>query len=580
MHKGKHRTGSGRHTHILARSGPRPLSDDPTIAWLHRSLPELFLLTYWGFIIYCSLLPFGPSWGPLRFLGRLDWSGLSSTSAGLKDILPNILLYVPLGAVGYVVARRAEWGRAAAMISGSLLCIATSVVVEVIQQEIPARVPSWVDVACNTIGGVSGAMLGRACRRLLNRMLRFARFELRHEPLSTTARVYVVLIVLTGIIPLDFTYDISRIGIAAKKANFVPFRQFRDWDHQARQAELSDNAEGFVTLRRIKTDYWLDMTAEVATFGLLGVLLAAGCRREHQTGRFEGWLFSTFNGAMAALGLSVLQFFIISRGFDATEVVMRTLAVSVLAAVTVHCVSGQPRSAPDPRYLGLRRIDRRTARWLTAGVVLYIFSRGFSPFMLRSDMPAMDTIWNHVNFLPMAGYFESRISTSVDDVLYKLLRYAVYGFVAAVALGLDTRRPFRRRAWRIALCAGAMATLIELCQVYLPTRWPDLTHVLLAVFGAYGGAIGARWLNDYYHAVRGRWLVRLQTASDRPVFNVEIPAPAGTRPASAADLARRKEASSGTGLNVDIPPPDESISRQSPGVNTTPETTQPDDNEQ
>jgi hypothetical protein len=142
--------------------------------------------------------------------------------------------------------------------------------------------------------------------------------------------------------------------------------------------------------------------------------------------------------------------------------------------------------------------------------------------------------WREVTWIPFAGYFLPKSTTAAEDILYKVLRYAVFGGVVALAAGLaPVRGSFHRRAWRTAGWGMALSTAIEVCQIAIPTRYVDLTHVLLAGWGSYTGAIAARWAADYYHTVRRLMLAgpagkplsaMARQASPEPTWNVEIPA--------------------------------------------------------
>ncbi len=549
-------------------------------------MPTFFLVAYLCFLVYCSLLPFGTSSSEERPFHWADWSGMTIRSAGLKDIMPNILLYVPLGAGAYVVARRRGWGRLQAILGGIGLSAGTSVILELLQQLMPLRISSWVDVASNTVGGLVGALLGGTCRSLVNAGFRRGRFELRHMPISTTARAYATVLILAGLIPLDFTYDLHRLARAAKKANLVPFAQLTIDRVASRQAVFGPDLPGYVTARRIRVDLWLDIVAEAATFGLLGGLLALCFRREHNASGFQSWLSAATYAALVAMGLAALQFFILSRGFDATAVVVRVSGACICASVAALWVGGRSRSRPDPHPFGPLGTHNRVAGVMAGGVLAYVLCRGLSPFLVLPDGTLASDGWGQIGIIPLAGYFHSAVYTSADDILCKVLRFAILGGLASLAIGLETRGPYHRRAWRLGLCCAAIAMVIEVCQIYLPTRWCDVTHVMLAALGGYAGAIAARWLNDYYHAVRSDWAARFRSASGRAVgptgaiLNVDVPpaddAAPRELPARPQPVESARQGEDGGGLNVEIPPPDDTAPREQTPDRTASESTPQD----
>lgn len=126
----------------------RQLSSAVPLAWL-----------YAGLIVYASLYPFGewrvPGPGPLDFLvlpWPRYWTGF--------DLVANVIGYLPLGALVFGACMRAgqQPGRSAsvALLAGAALSFA----MELLQNYLPQRVPSNLDLALNVAGTGCGAALG------------------------------------------------------------------------------------------------------------------------------------------------------------------------------------------------------------------------------------------------------------------------------------------------------------------------------------------------------------------------------------------------------------------------------------
>lgn len=539
-HRRHHRRHARSKTRRALRARPEThISDVGLINFLHRSLPECALLGYLALIAYCSLLPFGTFESQVeRVMDKLHWTGLATWSGGLKDILPNIMLYVPLGVGSYIVARRSGWGTVAAFVSGVSLSAGASVVLELLQQLVPERVSSWVDIVSNTAGGFIGVALGRFAHPVFRGMVDRAHYELKYMPLSTSLRAYVMVLFVAGVVPLDFTYDASRVALAMRQARVVPFGDFTDQQVHDAHVILGEGASGALVRRRMVADFGLDMVAEAASFGLLGVLFGMMCRREMKSGRLDGWLFSAFSCTFLAAGLSCVQFFIISRGFDASAIVVRSLAACACAAFAVILMPRRRSQPPTPETFGPQGFSRRAAGWLTFGVVLYAIARGLSPFMGFSDDPMYQYTPREFGLFPLARYFLARFPVSAEDIIYKTLRYVVLGVMAALAVGLRPRGSFQLRAIRITLWAVGLSLAIECSQLFIPTRWPDITHIMLAAFGTYAGVLGTRWVNDVYRHIRAGVVFRDQRLAEQiatgqdtsPIFNVELPPPDADAP--------------------------------------------------
>ena len=75
------------------------------------------------------------------------------------DLAANILAYVPLGFL-LVPALQARLGIAAAALLAALAGAGTSLGLETLQNFLPSRVPSNIDLACNGIGAMIGAAAG------------------------------------------------------------------------------------------------------------------------------------------------------------------------------------------------------------------------------------------------------------------------------------------------------------------------------------------------------------------------------------------------------------------------------------
>lgn len=122
-----------------------------------RSSAAPLALVYTALLLYASLYPFsGWRWPPGLAPATLLWLPWPPWRDPF-DVWSNVLGYMPLGALLYLVqvrAGRPAWRAALlALAAGSALSYAT----EVVQQFVPGRVPSRVDWALNS-GGVSAGV--------------------------------------------------------------------------------------------------------------------------------------------------------------------------------------------------------------------------------------------------------------------------------------------------------------------------------------------------------------------------------------------------------------------------------------
>lgn len=114
-------------------------------------------LAYILVVIYASLQPF------------IDWRSVHGEFGSfllapwprwitIDDVLFNFVAYVPLGFL-LALAWCARWNARVAVVIATLACVALSLVLEVAQQHLPARIASNVDLLINSFGGAVGALI-------------------------------------------------------------------------------------------------------------------------------------------------------------------------------------------------------------------------------------------------------------------------------------------------------------------------------------------------------------------------------------------------------------------------------------
>ncbi|MEO5843737.1 MAG: VanZ family protein [Caldimonas sp.] len=127
----------------------------------HRSSAVPLSWLYGALIVYASLYPFVgwhvPGVGALDFLARgfpRYWTSF--------DLLANLLGYLPLGFLLFVACIRGgrSAGSAALLAGGGAALL--SLTMEVLQNYLPQRVSSNLDLALNMLGGALGVAIGAA----------------------------------------------------------------------------------------------------------------------------------------------------------------------------------------------------------------------------------------------------------------------------------------------------------------------------------------------------------------------------------------------------------------------------------
>lgn len=133
-------------------------------------LARYLALAWCGLVVYASLHPLS-GWratgiSPLAFLDG-GWPRYWTAF----DLLANVAVYLPLGFF-LTLALKGLPGRFSALAFAVLLAAGVSFGMESLQNWLPSRVPSNVDLACNTLGGLLGALLAQMLGpRVFARML-------------------------------------------------------------------------------------------------------------------------------------------------------------------------------------------------------------------------------------------------------------------------------------------------------------------------------------------------------------------------------------------------------------------------
>lgn len=132
-------------------------------------LSRYLALAWFGLVVYGSLHPFS-GWrdtgvSPLAFLEG-GWPRYWS----VFDLVANVLVYIPLGFL-LALGLTGLPGRWTPAVLATLLAGAVSFGLETLQTWLPSRVPSNLDLACNALGGLIGAVLAyRFGRRFFPRL--------------------------------------------------------------------------------------------------------------------------------------------------------------------------------------------------------------------------------------------------------------------------------------------------------------------------------------------------------------------------------------------------------------------------
>ena len=399
------------------------------------------------FATYISLVPFHFRAVSRASLADALVAGLDLTVTSRANFLANVVLFIPIAfmAAGSLRLSRRTSLKLPAIVG---LCLALSVAIESLQVFVPGRTPSIVDVAAQTVGVCLGLaiwfVLGRHTERWLVQTSRGRQVGNGRSLLTW----YVGLRTLALLLPLDVTVSLSNLveKYRAGRIRIAPFQE-------------STNL-GLIQ------NFTIDAILAVP----LGAFAAFACRGPRAR-----------RGVPAALAVSMMyvgvieacQVFIMSRVADTTDVISGCVgaAIGVLAtALLVPAADGNPQTG-------------RYARALIAfGVVLAYISYNWSPFDFVLSREFVRQRFQTLLWVPFYSYYENPELKAALNFVSKMCIAAPVGIAAAIGLPRQPAGPFRRLQW--FLCGvGALAlfTIVEIGQLLLPERYPDITDVVTSM---------------------------------------------------------------------------------------------------
>jgi VanZ family protein len=368
------------------------------------------------------------------------------------NFIANVLLFVPVGAFGAGAALGRRTGIAAVGRLAILVVVAlgTTVVVEALQALTPNRTPSLADVVAQAMGLVVGMVAWTAVRR---DVYRWAARDIRGtspEGLDVVLWLYAAGRALALLLPLDVTVSVSTLAEKFRRGGIVvdPAAFFRRPD--VAQAVAADVVLG-------------------APVGLLAWRVA------RRLGSRRPGVVAVLVGAAASCALEAAQVIVRSRQADIGDAMAASLGVALGVTVAGLLVSNREAAAYP------RRVPWELAA-LVAAFGLYA-AYNLSPF----DFTRPDDVQARVSALlqvPFSSYYEGPEFDGLGGALIKLALGLPVGLCtgAVLARGL-TRYP---RAAVLASVAVWVTwfSVVEAGQVFLPSRYPDVTDLLLATAGA------------------------------------------------------------------------------------------------
>jgi VanZ family protein len=409
-----------------------------------RRVARILLLLWCGFIGYGSFIPFHLTFDPALIGDALARVQLSPFRDGrrafsIPDVVSNVLLFVPFGALLAYSRRRGGAGRSIALGAGSAFGFA--VLIEIAQLLSPGRTSSLVDVTANTIGAVAGAtaiwlLVGERVpgrERLLTMV--------RADPVMVPAALLAATLLAEATYPFAVTLDVSTFWGNLKSIDWRPFSGSRAW------SEL--------------------LVERLVRWAVLGVLLERIARR-WLSGR-SSWSVAGAGVLAFAVAVELSKLFVAGRFLKLENALVA--AVGGILGVTLFGAAMRSRAlAGRPGWV-----------LLALTIVLLVYWQ-LAPFEFVRSSGAIAANAARIEWLPLRSYYGADPQSALFDLWEKLFLSGAFGFAVAMLTG-------GRGA--VALLAGlALGVGLEAAQLFTPSRHPSVSDVVTFVLGTWVGAKG------------------------------------------------------------------------------------------
>ncbi len=453
-------------TRVMERPSDNDLAPSPASRILTGAQYGWITLAYVLFVIYGSLVPL--TFRAIPF--ERGWARFTTAMArpvalsDPSDWLANVLLFIPLGFIAMAWRRIDRPGRGLGTFLWVLpACTLLSAALEFVQLWFPPRHTSKNDIVAETMGGAIGIGIWLTAGQGITAAL--AALWATHARSNWSIRLmpgYLILLVVIHGMPFDLTLSPSSLRF-----------KHRHHDRLVRPVP-------FTVVKGESFDLVKKGAINIAWFLPAGVLLAG---LPGSTWRGRGSAGRVFAAGLAlAVGIEIMQLFVVSRYYDATDIITGSLAV--LAGWRIMRAWQDCGERADD-FLAWRA--SLALVWLAALVWFH-----WAPFDFGIDADFLAGRWRESGFLSYAGHERGGNLYVVNDLIQKTLLFLPFGLL------LSSRS--ERRGYLALAAVGAFVLSLaleagEFCS--RQHRQPGVSDLFVEPFGAVLGCLAVRRLRDF-----------------------------------------------------------------------------------
>ncbi|MCP3868222.1 MAG: VanZ family protein [Gammaproteobacteria bacterium] len=442
-----------------------------------RSQLTLAALGYLAFVIYGSLVPLAyvpmPIDEAIASFHRIPFLRLGIGSRA--DWVANALLFIPLTFLwlGLIWPRKRGITRLLASLLILVAAVLLSLGIEFTQLFFPQRTVSQNDILAETIGALIGIALWWWYGQRLTHWIAVA-WETRGQTgiAEKLLWLYLAGLFIYNILPLDLT--ISPVEIYHKwrsgKVSLIPF---------------SFKVEG-------TAQYLYNLVTDALLWVPVSLLCVLSSRRRGM----QAWAWTV----LIAIFLEFCQFFVFSRVSDTTDILMAMIGagagiwIAGLFPENKRSSHRAQRSNRTTQSTAVRPILALIAGGVWTLVLMAVF---WYPFEFEFDRSLLRERLELFLRAPLTAYYYGTEFRAVTELLHKILFFIPLG--ATLALGRLGLPPSPGRIVYSLITACILLAVpfgIELGQVALPDKNPDITDLILEVIGGVIGYYGLPMLTS------------------------------------------------------------------------------------
>ncbi len=475
-----------------------PSTENRSVNPAFQGLEATILASYAAFLVYLSFVPFDLTLTARPVTGERWILGPGIAKISLPDVISNFAFYLPVGAISFHLLRQRRWSRAASALWASIGAVMFSLAIECGQRWFPSRVPSWVDVSSDLAGAIGGIGLLWFAEDSLRRMAERARNVAARRWWWVVCSAFVVFVLAVQLRPYDPVVDPHHTAAAAlRHADLRPWAGWQALEATAKSECHWSDAASITMLSRLRWEYGLDRLVDTALYAAVAALFFVGQWRR-DTGKLHLYLLA----AVVSLGLAVFvtgaRIFLISYGLDTAHLICGGVGWLIGCWAGRAWVSHAIGAGADGEVIRVGppppAWQRRLALAGTAVVVLY----EIVPFEFRARSLTELLRMSNVCLIPFAAHARCSVNQAVYDLSGDLLRYAILGVSLSM---LIRQRDEEHRGVHLTQCvlfSMLVCVVMESLHLWMPSRFSDVTTIVMAAIGSFVGVVCLRWIRDLH----------------------------------------------------------------------------------